>query len=199
MLAREAPHPPKISSASPQGLLWQPTFLGGSRPFSWARHPLAAHEDENYSPLPSDFHEEEIRDPFGREAGRVSRALVTAHDSRARSSSFGVWRAVAEVGVVGAQELRRHTRRRGHHHLGAAELEPEQRAVLFRKRAHGVVRMRAHLQQVAQQRVYCFGLGRNQNFLVVQEWQLGLFSFPGVRSPCILVLSLLLADSAFEG
>lgn len=72
-----------------------------------------------------------------RTVGREDEVLVVVRDVLGAR----VGRAVAEVGIVPAQELRSHGRRRGHHHLGAAEPEPEQRAVLPRQGAHGVVRV----------------------------------------------------------
>ena len=61
------------------GLLWQPKFPAGSRPFPWANlprailtrakfvRPLAAHQGADRSPLPSVFREEEIHYSLGRE------------------------------------------------------------------------------------------------------------------------------------
>ena len=79
-------------------------FLGQPPPCqpSWAKimHPLAAHQDENCSPLPSDFHEEEIHDPFGREG------FPSAHlRSRARDASSSARDATAAATASGRPRL----------------------------------------------------------------------------------------------
>ena len=74
------------------GLLWQPRFPKGSRPFPWANlprailtrakfvRPLAAHQGADRSPLPSVFREEEIHYSLGREGFPVR--LASHHSIR---------------------------------------------------------------------------------------------------------------------
>ena len=86
------------------GLLWQPRFPKGSRPFPWANlprailprakfvRPLAAHQGEDRSPLPYVFRAEEIHDSLGREGFPVRLAsfllpLATPPSSEAAATT----------------------------------------------------------------------------------------------------------------
>jgi len=83
--------------------------------------------------------------PPGPVGGEHDVLVVVRHELAA-----GVWRATAEVGVVDAEELLRHGRRTGHHHVGAAEPQPQQRAVHLGQLVQRLVRLPAQLRQVAQ-------------------------------------------------